>query len=81
VTAIGEILDTVQYNAEPKASSRRELKEKYDDIWTAEWKNALSERVVSLYAAVRGEISSPFEDREHFTSNSRFVREWTLVDI
>ena len=27
VTAIREILDTVQYNAEPKASSQRELKE------------------------------------------------------
>jgi len=81
VTAIREILDTVQYNAEPKASSQRELKEKYDDIWTAEWKEALNVRVVSLHAAVRGEILSLLEDREHFTSNSRFVREWVLVDI
>jgi hypothetical protein len=81
VTAIREILDTVQYNAEPKASSQRELKEKYDDIWTAEWKEALTERVVSLHAAVRGEILSLLEDREHFTSNSRFVRELVLVDI
>jgi hypothetical protein len=68
----------VQYRTEPKASSQSELKDKYD---TAEWKKTLNERVVSLHAAVRGEILSLLEDREHFTSNSRFIREWVLVDI
>jgi hypothetical protein len=77
VPVIREILDTVQYRAEPKASSQSKLN-KYDD---SEWKKALNERVVSLHAAVRGEILSLLKDCEHFTSNSRFVRERVLVDI
>jgi hypothetical protein len=36
---------------------------------------------VSLHAAVRGEILSLLKDCERFTLNSRFVREWVLVDI